>query len=186
VLCWGLNHVGQLGTGTLVGSGFPTSVETALRYRSVAAGVSHSCAVSTANAAYCWGGNEFGELGNGATAEPGTSGSTLPDPVKLGYTFETVSTGEGFTCAAMPQLPGRCWGRGLEGQLGNAQPIIMTVPLQTFGDVPLTTVEAGYTHACASDARDRIYCWGDGRRGQLGRTPANLSLAPARVHIPRE
>jgi alpha-tubulin suppressor-like RCC1 family protein len=186
LLCWGLNHVGQLGTGTLVGSAFPTPVETALRYRSVDAGVNHTCAVTTANAAYCWGGNEFGELGNGGTAEAETSGSPLPDPVRLGYTYETVSAGEAFTCAAMPGLPARCWGRGLEGQLGNAQPIIHPTPLRTLGDVPLTMVSAGYTHACAADAGDRIYCWGDGRRGQLGRTPANMSLAPARVNIPRE
>jgi alpha-tubulin suppressor-like RCC1 family protein len=34
-------------------------------FRSVAAGDTHTCAVTTGNLAYCWGDNEFGQLGDG-------------------------------------------------------------------------------------------------------------------------
>jgi alpha-tubulin suppressor-like RCC1 family protein len=86
----------------------------------------------------------------------------------------------------MPTPRGRCWGRGLEGQLGNAQPIIMPVPLQTFQGVPVAVIATGYAHACALGASDQIHCWGDGSSGQLGRPRVNTSLTPARVTIPRE
>jgi alpha-tubulin suppressor-like RCC1 family protein len=184
--CWGLNHLGQLGTGTLVGAVVPTPVETTLRFRSISAGVSHTCAITTDGASWCWGSNEYGELGNGGIVERGLSGTPFPDPTILGYTFQSVSAGDSFTCAVLPEERGRCWGRGLEGQLGNAQPIIMPVPLRTFDGVPVAAIATGYAHACAVGSNDQIHCWGDGRTGQIGGPTGNTSLVPRRVTIPRE
>jgi alpha-tubulin suppressor-like RCC1 family protein len=161
-------------------------VETTLRFRSISAGMSHTCAVSTDGAAYCWGSNVYGELGNAGRAEAGMTGSPWPDPTRLGYTFETVSAGEWFTCGAVSGGPGRCWGRGLEGQLGNAQPLNTTVPLSTFDGVSITFIAAGLRHACALGPGDEVHCWGDGTRGQLGRPRGNTSLTPSRVNIPRD
>jgi alpha-tubulin suppressor-like RCC1 family protein len=72
-LCWGANESGQLGDGSLEGSGEPVPVAGGLRFMSVSAGKHHTCGVTTRGAAYCWGANTEGQLGNG-----GGPGSTTP------------------------------------------------------------------------------------------------------------
>lgn len=65
-LCWGRNDSGQLGDGTTVNRSTVDGVmglvpETA----EVAAGRSHSCAMTTAGRVFCWGSNSGGQLGVG-------------------------------------------------------------------------------------------------------------------------
>ena len=70
--CWGSNSEGQLGDGTggtfgdssltpIEGSGLTSGVA------AVAAGQSHSCAVTTTGGLKCWGRNNFGQLGDGTS-----------------------------------------------------------------------------------------------------------------------
>lgn len=72
--CWGSNSSGQLGDGSgnhrnnkpepVSGFGFGVA--------SIAAGGSHTCAVTTGGAAKCWGRNAEGQLGNGSTTNRST------------------------------------------------------------------------------------------------------------------
>ena len=65
VYCWGANSVFGLGNGILSGSStVPVAVSGGLRFKSVSAGLFHTCGVTTARRAYCWGANG-GQLGNG-------------------------------------------------------------------------------------------------------------------------
>jgi alpha-tubulin suppressor-like RCC1 family protein len=68
LLCQGGNNLGQLGTGEAAGeySRTPLSVQPGDLFQSVAAGIFHTCAVTTEGVAYCWGGNRDGQLGNGS------------------------------------------------------------------------------------------------------------------------
>lgn len=63
--CWGLNDWGQLGLGT--GSTQPVTTPMPVtgghRYRAIAAGANHTCAIRTDNLLYCWGSNQSGQLG---------------------------------------------------------------------------------------------------------------------------
>lgn len=69
VICWGSNRNGELGNGTTVSmTQIPTPVASALRFRSVSAGLGFACAVALDGDAYCWGSNTVGQLGNGSTA----------------------------------------------------------------------------------------------------------------------
>jgi len=77
--CWGSNIFGQLGFGSLGAGGVtPVASTTAVTVRKagggyltdvddVAAGGSHSCAVTVDGTAWCWGTNASGELGIGLT-----------------------------------------------------------------------------------------------------------------------
>lgn len=128
--CWGSNGFGQLGKAAgftavsrdsvmqAVGGGIP--------FTKIYAGEYHTCALSTAGAAYCWGRNDYGELGNGTTT---TSG--LPVAVAGGLVFRSLSVGEFFTCgvanAGIGAPPGSpaisagtvyCWGDNSFGQIG--------------------------------------------------------------------
>lgn len=82
--CWGDNFYGQLGTGTSTGSSnSQLLVATAVSggpfaFTTLAAGFSHTCALTGSGAAYCWGDDEVGQLGNGST-----SMSTTPVAVSL-------------------------------------------------------------------------------------------------------
>lgn len=66
IYCWGFNASGQLGNGNTSDSSLPVQVSASgVTFRTVSAGPTHSCAISSTRAAYCWGFNNDGELGNG-------------------------------------------------------------------------------------------------------------------------
>lgn len=66
VKCWGWNHTGQLGDGTLTDRGVPVDV-TGLTsgVAAISVGSGHTCARLLDGEILCWGSNDSGELGNG-------------------------------------------------------------------------------------------------------------------------
>jgi alpha-tubulin suppressor-like RCC1 family protein len=73
VLCWGYNVDGELGDGTTTARSTPGPV-TGLTggVTAIAAGVYHTCALTSAGAVLCWGYNVDGELGDGTTTARST------------------------------------------------------------------------------------------------------------------
>jgi alpha-tubulin suppressor-like RCC1 family protein len=93
--CWGDNAIGAVGTGTTTSrfllptdvSGLTTGVAT------VEGGVSHTCAITTANVARCWGYNGTGQSG--------------VDPFSFPFNRSSVTVTGGFTwgSVATPAIP---------------------------------------------------------------------------------
>jgi hypothetical protein len=79
VACWGLNNLGQLGTGDMLNRRFATAVPGLTNVLSVGSGVFFSCALLTDRTVRCWGDNLSGKLGNGTT-----QGSLVPVTVLIG------------------------------------------------------------------------------------------------------
>jgi alpha-tubulin suppressor-like RCC1 family protein len=115
--CWGVNSSGQVGDGSadltskVTGLGITPSL--------VAAGASHTCAVS-GGAAFCWGANNFGQLG-----------MSSPDPRKpfqVGTisAVQRIALGANHSCAQNGDGAVYCWGNSLNGQAG--APAGSTVP----------------------------------------------------------
>jgi alpha-tubulin suppressor-like RCC1 family protein len=76
--CWGSALFSQLGSLFAgISSPEPTAVVGGLRFRTITAGYSHSCGITTDAVAYCWGFNGKGGLGDGSTMERFT-----PQPVR--------------------------------------------------------------------------------------------------------
>ncbi len=120
--CWGFNRFGQVGNGSdtpdyphSVVS--PTAVSGGLSFTAISGGSQHTCALSSAGAAWCWGNNRSGELGVG----------TYPDPVSVAAPVVTigndvwaaVDAGLAHTCGITIAGIGKCWGFNGSGELGS-------------------------------------------------------------------
>src|SRR5207245_8871930 len=82
----------------------------------VTAGPPHTCGVTAAGAAYCWGDNGFGQLGDGTTT---SQSSPVLVQAPAGVSFAAVTGGVAHTCGVTAAGIAYCWGRNLEGQLGD-------------------------------------------------------------------
>jgi alpha-tubulin suppressor-like RCC1 family protein len=79
--CWGEASRGRLGEGSTAArsQATPVAVAGGLRFRSIAAGGQHTCAVTEQGEVYCWGFGGFGQLGNGGvTDHPSSVRVTAP------------------------------------------------------------------------------------------------------------
>ena len=82
----------------------------------IAAGVVHTCALTTEGKAYCWGQDGNGQLGNNSTTK-----SSIPVAVQMpaGVSFQSIVANGFHTCALTTEGKAYCWGWNGYGQLGN-------------------------------------------------------------------
>lgn len=192
VKCWGRNHKGQLGNGTVVDSAFPIDVKASGNdnddlqnvVRLFAAG-NYTCAILEDTTARCWGENRFKVLGHRSSVEFEKFPVAMLDPI-LNVPWKGV-TALGITSSSNCVLEGNgsvmCFGR--KGYLGNnmgvpsgsvyegtdapssvlVTPVGSAVPERLSGVVALSR---GDSHTCAVLRDGRVACWGDGANGVLG------------------
>lgn len=132
--CWGFNFYGQTGTGTRYPN-FPhrlkpTAVVGGLRFTQVAAGYAHTCAVASTGKDYCWGLGEDGELGNGSLET-----RTAPVPVAGGIRLSAIGINQfaPHSCGITSAGAGYCWGRNLDGELGDGTLTNQATPVTIVG-----------------------------------------------------
>jgi alpha-tubulin suppressor-like RCC1 family protein len=186
VKCWGDNTHGALGEDPAIAlelapvtvSGLPSSVS------AIAAGVFHTCAITSVGAARCWGQNSDGQLGNGSMTE-----SHVPVPVTG---FETggaiaIAAGDGHSCALSTAGAVECWGDNESGEIGDGSDPI-TVPRQLtpvsvvgFESGGASAIAVGSFDSCAVTTGGALKCWGDGGYGQLGNDDFTGSNVPVSV-----
>ena len=151
----------------------------------LAAGVFHSCALTSVGAAYCWGRNGEGRLGDGSTVEKHT-----PAPVSGALSFAALAADGGYTCGLTDVGAAYCWGANQHGQLGDGSTTTSSVPVAVSGGLNFVAVDAGgmpaiksvgFGHTCGLTAAGMAYCWGANNRGQLGDGSTTNSVAPQAV-----
>lgn len=132
VYCWGQQTYGTVGSGEPDDAPAPVIVSTAESFEIVDAGGSHVCALTPAGDAWCWGDNGNGALGVTATETcgGGVPCERAPVAVSGGHRFSSISAGEATTCAVTSGGAGYCWGRGVEGQLGDGHAISGSGPVR--------------------------------------------------------
>ncbi|MFZ5471238.1 MAG: RCC1 domain-containing protein [Myxococcota bacterium] len=155
VWCWGGNGRGEMGEPSLPEySNPPTLVKGVHNATSVAAGLSHTCAVLQDGTVQCWGWNNPKGLLSGRPVG-NLVGEKSPPVTVVGVRDVTqLALGNGFSCALTKDARVSCWGGWTK----------MIVP-QLRGIVHLA---AGAMHACAVNSSGEIQCWGDNSSGQLG------------------
>ena len=180
VRCWGRNTSGQLGDGSRAGTSTPVDVvgfTSVPNITLIAAGASHTCALTSVGGVKCWGRNNTGQLGNGTTANS-------PNPVDVvGLTSGVAAIGAGAssTCALTIGGGVKCWGHNYFGQLGNGTTTDSPVPVDVAGLVSgIRAISVADMHTCAVTSAGTALCWGYNQYGELGTgTPVG-----SRVSVP--
>jgi E3 ubiquitin-protein ligase HERC3 len=133
VKCWGSNGGGQLGLGhTMDWGGSAGQMGDALLRVDLGDGRTaveitawndQTCALLDNGALKCWGKNNYGQLGTGDKGNRGASSDTmgnnlLPIDLGMGRTAKSVGVANYFVCALLDDTSVKCWGYGMEGNLG--------------------------------------------------------------------
>jgi alpha-tubulin suppressor-like RCC1 family protein len=196
VRCWGANSIGELGGG-FVGEArarpvrvvAPGGTGPLLDVRSVAGGVSHTCALLGSGQVRCWGYDASHQLGTlGAATNRSrpvvvrnTAGAALTGVVQ-------IAAGNEVSCARLSNGRVTCWGEDGRGQRGdganaatNGARLVLRAagsPADPGGPGPLTgalQVTGGGEHVCARvrvGDDTRVQCWGDNLHVQTGNSAA--------------
>lgn len=180
VKCWGDGGSGRLGQGSTSSIGrrltprdFAT-VEVGGRVVQIAAGGEHTCALLDTGAVHCWGDGLRRAIGTNSSSDVADSELTTPaiDGVSVvGGAVSQISAGSFHTCARLAAGTARCWGLGLDGQLGYASEDTVGSgelggDITVGGEVAL--ISAGIDHTCGVLATGTVRCWGSGVDGALG------------------
>lgn len=159
-----------------------------ITWKTVAAGQTSSCGITSNNRAYCWGSNVNGKLGNNSTTNSATPVAVDVNGVLAGKTIKKIAVGTASACVvASDDLP-YCWGGGGSGQLGNntnSVGSLVPVAVDMSGILVGKTVKdisVGALFACVVASDNLPYCWGAGTGGQLGNGANNNSPVPVAVY----
>lgn len=177
--CWGDNWHGQLGDGTTVQRRTPVDVSGLVSgATALAAGASHTCALTVGGEVKCWGENVLGQLGDGTT----NISRTPVDVIGLTTGVIAVTVGSSHSCALTTSGGVKCWGANWNGQLGDGTTSNRSTPVDVSGLTSgVSAVAAGRRHTCALTTGGGVKCWGDDRSGQLGDGATNPHSTPLDV-----
>lgn len=181
VYCWGNNQfedgsVGQLGNGdagpAIVPS--PTKVEGADGWRSVSAGVHHTCTENEGFERFCWGNNIKGEIAAPANIEIQRTPRRSSEVVDL----DSVVCGANHSCGIRADATDLyCWGNNGNGTVGINQNGGKVYDPKLVGS-GYKSVAASGEHTCALRKDRSIQCWGHNDSDEVGALVGTSANAP--------
>ena len=170
LFAWGQNRYGQLGDGTTTERVTPVPVDMsgALAGKSVtfmAAGFSHSLAVTSDGQLFGWGVNFNGELGDGTTTDRLTAVPLSTTGPLAGKRVVALAAGQDHSLAVTSDGLLFAWGYNGDGEVGDGTIINRTTPVQLTASGPLagkriTDVAATYLTSLALTDDGQLYSWG--------------------------
>lgn len=175
---WGSNDQGQLGLGANVGRIWEPRLVTAIRdtvISEIAAGASHSLAVSKNGELFTWGEGDSGRLGHGAPSQSLLSWITnqqehLPRKVRAFETKIIQHAYAGHMHSACIDVEGQLYtfGSGRSLQLGTGTVENCPKPVHIHGLGSVASAACGGMHTIASLFDGNVFAWGADQNGCLG------------------
>ncbi|OFZ26582.1 MAG: hypothetical protein A2381_12705 [Bdellovibrionales bacterium RIFOXYB1_FULL_37_110] len=173
--CWGRNNQGQLGIGSSgnyqIAPMLITGLSSSKKAYLMALGRSHTCALYDGGV-QCFGSNVYGQLGSGSDAVSMKTVPVVGDFVSgLGANAGVVqiTAGDDHTCALL-SMGVKCWGRNVEGQLGDSTNVYKNIPTDVTGFTANNKAQgvfAGGSHTCINTSGG-ARCFGKNNFYQLG------------------
>ena len=187
VAAWGLGTSGQLGNGDTANHDDPQPVDLSdlpvgEKFVAVAAGRSHSMALTSGGKVFTWGRNTEGQLGIGTT-------SNSKYPVLVPDLTASAILGGGTMHSLAIRTDGKlmAWGTSTFGQLGTPLLSISRTPVVVrntwFSDQDLTTVTSGDQHNLALQTDGTLLAWGLGNEGRLGNNVTRIHIQPVQLPV---
>jgi alpha-tubulin suppressor-like RCC1 family protein len=139
--CWGSGASGQLGIG-VVGTDYPapTTGPALINTVQLVSGTAHTCARLSSAGVSCWGANTFGELGSGSNTSSanavGITQALWVGAMVSGTSAVELAAGGNHTCARRSDGAVLCWGRNLDGELGDGTTMNRNVPTPVVWQAP--------------------------------------------------
>jgi len=97
----------------------------------------------------------------------------------------TITSGNGYSCGLTPDGKAWCWGRGVQGQLGNGSTDDQLTPVEVSASgATFVSISAGNEFTCAVTSAGKAYCWGSNWAGQLGDGSTTDRSTPVAVAAP--
>jgi alpha-tubulin suppressor-like RCC1 family protein len=176
VWCWGLNSLGQLGTGVASITSNPTPIQAnVVGAISAVSGDFHTCALLAGGTVKCWGRGNNGQLGAGFN-------NTGPQPVVVSSLPNVIDLAAGgdVTCALLINGIVDCWGSNFYQQLAVSSVANAYTPVTSTNSATVA-LTVGAKHVCAITFYGGATCWGDNSKGELGDLTTNSRFSPAPV-----
>ncbi len=197
IRCWGDNFVGQLGAPTpstscvgrscsLVPIAVQCPVGEVCKFRALAAGSNHTCAVDTNGKAWCWGedGPATGESSFGAL--PNHTHRRVRTDLGVFADFVSIDTNLSHSCAVTAAKEVFCWGDNSLGQIGAPLSVLSSISAKLVSSgTQYKSVSAGTSHSCAVHAGNGlVHCWGDNSNFQLTGNSNSSRFLTINSHVP--
>ncbi len=181
VVCWGANYAGQLGNGATVDSSTQVNVSgLGSGVVAIAAGISHTCALTGSSGVMCWGGLAASQGPEGGLYTVFALSPTLLPGLASGVV--SIAAGGFQTCAVSHDGGAKCWGDNRHGQLGNGTTNLSAIPVAVKGLASgVMAMSANYGHTCALMTSGGARCWGSNDAGVLGNGSTLDSATPTDV-----
>lgn len=141
------------------------------RWKAVAVGENHVCALTEAGVAYCWGSDYYGRLGRGGFDDwRRWTAHHLPQRVAGEARFVELVAGARQTCGRTAGNSIYCWGDATTGGVGRGSgtPHAVSSPQRIAGDPQIVQLSSGYTHVAGLTDDGRVLSFGNNFSGQVG------------------
>ena len=190
VWAWGLNNYGQLGDNTVTERPAPVEVQLLRHFgiKAVAAGATHSMALSKGGVIWSWGRNNFGQLGAGYgglnSASTGIVSHTSPARCRIPGGAIAIAAGMDHSLALDTEGKVWTWGCNTYNALGDGSTTHRSAPRQVVGiEERVTAIAAGERCSFALTEGGDLWAWGYNNQGRLGLGDTTNEGLPQRMDL---